>query len=53
MVLLAIGMPPRFNVADSLRRCATETEVYVVGDANNAQTIVEAVKSGFKAAAYV
>jgi NADPH-dependent 2,4-dienoyl-CoA reductase/sulfur reductase-like enzyme len=52
-VLLALGMIPKFDVADSLRRSAPETEVFVVGDAIEAKTIAQAVKSGFKAAAYI
>jgi NADPH-dependent 2,4-dienoyl-CoA reductase/sulfur reductase-like enzyme len=52
-VLLALGMRPRFEVADSLRRCAPETEVFVVGDAIEAKTIAEATKSAFKAAAFL
>jgi NADPH-dependent 2,4-dienoyl-CoA reductase/sulfur reductase-like enzyme len=52
-VLLAIGMAPKFDVADALRRSAPETEVFVVGDAVEAKTIAQAVKSGFRAAAYI
>jgi 2,4-dienoyl-CoA reductase-like NADH-dependent reductase (Old Yellow Enzyme family)/NADPH-dependent glutamate synthase beta subunit-like oxidoreductase len=52
-VLLALGMSPKFDVADALRRSAPETEVFVVGDAIEAKTIAQAVKSGFKAAAYI
>jgi pyruvate/2-oxoglutarate dehydrogenase complex dihydrolipoamide dehydrogenase (E3) component len=52
-VLLALGMSPKFDVADALRRSAPETEVFVVGDAIEAKMIAQAVKSGFKAAAYI
>ena len=52
-VLLALGMTPAFDVADKLRRSAPETEVFVVGDAIEVKTIAQAVKSGFKAAAYI
>ena len=52
-VLLALGMRPRWEVADKLRRCAPETEVFVVGDAVEAKTIAEATKSAFKAAAFL
>lgn len=52
-VLLAVGMEPRRDVADSLRRCAPETEVFVVGDAMEVGTIASAVMSAFKAAAYI
>ncbi|MEJ2109306.1 MAG: hypothetical protein P8Z37_05225 [Acidobacteriota bacterium] len=52
-VLLALGMSARQDAADSLRRSAPETEVFVVGDAQQVGTIASAVMSGFKAAAYV
>ena len=52
-VLLALGMSPKFDVADALRRSAQETEVFVIGDAIEAKTIAQAVKSGFKAAASI
>lgn len=52
-VLLAFGISPRHDVADSLRRSAPETEVYVVGDAIEAGTVGPAIMSAFKAAAYI
>jgi 2,4-dienoyl-CoA reductase-like NADH-dependent reductase (Old Yellow Enzyme family)/thioredoxin reductase len=52
-VLLATGMVSRQQVADALRRCAPETEVFVVGDASEVGTIATAVRSAFKAAAYI
>ena len=52
-VLLAAGMVSRQQVADTLRRCAPETEVFVVGDASEVGTIATAVRSAFKAAAYI
>jgi 2,4-dienoyl-CoA reductase-like NADH-dependent reductase (Old Yellow Enzyme family)/NADPH-dependent 2,4-dienoyl-CoA reductase/sulfur reductase-like enzyme len=52
-VLLAAGMAARHDVADSLRRSAPETEVFVVGDALEVGTIASAVRSAFKAAAYI
>jgi 2,4-dienoyl-CoA reductase-like NADH-dependent reductase (Old Yellow Enzyme family)/NADPH-dependent 2,4-dienoyl-CoA reductase/sulfur reductase-like enzyme len=52
-VLLALGMTEKYDVADSLRRCAPETEVFVVGDALEVGTIATAVMSAFKAAAYI
>jgi len=52
-VLLAVGMAPRHDIADSLRRSAPETEVFLVGDAVEAGTIASAVMSAFKAAAYI
>ena len=52
-VLLAVGMAARQGVADSLRRSAPETEVFVVGDASEVGNIASAVRSAFKAAAYI
>ena len=52
-VLLAVGMAAHHDVADALRRSAPETEVFVVGDASEVGTIAGAVRSGFKAAAYI
>ena len=52
-VLLAAGMTPRSEAADSLRRCVPETEVFVVGDAAEVGTIAGAVRSAFRAAAYI
>ena len=52
-VLLALGMSPRHDVADSLRQSAPETEVFVVGDAIDAGNIGPAVMSAFRAAAYI
>ena len=52
-VILAVGMAARQDIADSLRRCAPETEVFVVGDASSVGTIAGAVRSAFKAAAYI
>jgi 2,4-dienoyl-CoA reductase-like NADH-dependent reductase (Old Yellow Enzyme family)/thioredoxin reductase len=52
-VLLAVGMASRWDVADSLRRSAPETEVFVVGDAAEIGNIATAVRSAFKAAAYI
>jgi 2,4-dienoyl-CoA reductase-like NADH-dependent reductase (Old Yellow Enzyme family)/thioredoxin reductase len=52
-VLLAVGMSARQDVADSLRRCAPETEVFIVGDAAEVGTIATAIRSAFKAAAYI
>ncbi len=52
-VLLALGMSARHDVADSLRRSAPETEVFVVGDAAEAGNLGPAVMSAFRAAAYV
>jgi 2,4-dienoyl-CoA reductase-like NADH-dependent reductase (Old Yellow Enzyme family)/thioredoxin reductase len=52
-VLLALGVSARSAVADSLRRSAPETEVFVVGDASEVGNIATAVRSAFKAAAYL
>lgn len=52
-VLLAVGMAARRDVADSLRRSAPETEVFVVGDASEVGSIATAVRSAFKASAYI
>lgn len=52
-VLLAVGVSARQDVADSLRRSAPETEVFVVGDASEAGDIATAIRSAFKAAAYL
>jgi len=52
-VLLALGMSPNLDTAEALRRCAPETEVFVVGDATGVGNIATAVRSAFKAAAYV
>lgn len=52
-VLLALGVSARHDVADSLRRSAPETEVFVVGDAGYVGTIASATMSAFKAAAYI
>jgi 2,4-dienoyl-CoA reductase-like NADH-dependent reductase (Old Yellow Enzyme family)/thioredoxin reductase len=52
-VLLAVGMSARQDVADALRHCAPESEVFIVGDASKVGTIATAVMSAFKAAAYI
>jgi NADPH-dependent 2,4-dienoyl-CoA reductase/sulfur reductase-like enzyme len=52
-VLLALGMSARHAVADGLRRSAPETEVFVVGDAAEVGTVATAIRSAFKAAAYI
>ncbi len=52
-VLLALGMSARHETADTLRRSAPETEVFVVGDAMQVGNIATAVMSAFRAAAYI
>jgi len=52
-VLLAVGMKPRTAVAEELRHCAPEIDVYVVGDAQNAGTVYEAVNQTFRACLHI
>jgi hypothetical protein len=52
-VLLAIGMVPLSDVVDSLRHCASETDVYTVGDAKVIGNISSAVNSGFQVAVHI
>jgi pyruvate/2-oxoglutarate dehydrogenase complex dihydrolipoamide dehydrogenase (E3) component len=52
-VLLAVGVASNNDVVNSLRHCAPETEVFVVGDASTVGNIALAVRSGFRAAAYL
>lgn len=52
-VLAAMGMIPKSDEADSLRHCAPETDVYVIGDAKQAGTISEAVNQAFQAALHI
>lgn len=52
-VLLAIGVVPCHETADKLRHSAPETECFVVGDALQTGNIGPAVKSAFRAAAYI
>jgi 2,4-dienoyl-CoA reductase-like NADH-dependent reductase (Old Yellow Enzyme family)/thioredoxin reductase len=52
-VLLALGMTPLHDVVAELRRCAPETEVFIVGDALNVGNISTATNSGFQAAIHI
>ena len=52
-VLIAIGMKPLQEAADSLRRCAPETEVRIVGDAEEVGNICTAVNTAFQAALHI
>jgi 2,4-dienoyl-CoA reductase-like NADH-dependent reductase (Old Yellow Enzyme family)/thioredoxin reductase len=53
-VLLAMGVKPRSAVAESLRHCAPETEVFVVGDAKQVGgNISFAVNGAFQAALHI
>jgi len=52
-VLIAAGMKPLRNVAESLRRCAPETEVRIVGDAEEVGSISTAVNTAFQTALHI
>lgn len=52
-VLSAMGMIPRQEEADSLRRSAPETDVYIIGDAKEAATIAGAVNQAFQACLHI
>ena len=52
-VLLALGMTSNYEDASKLRRCAPETEVYLVGDVREPATIGEAVNAAFNAAVHI
>ncbi len=47
-VLLAAGMKAKLDEADSLRHCAPESDVFIIGDAKRAATISEAVNEAFQ-----
>jgi len=52
-VLLAMGMRPRWELVDSLRRSAPETSVHIVGDCKKAATISDAVNGAFQACIHI
>jgi 2,4-dienoyl-CoA reductase-like NADH-dependent reductase (Old Yellow Enzyme family)/thioredoxin reductase len=52
-VLLSIGMRPRYELAEELRRSAPETEVFIIGDAKAAGNISTATNAGFQAALHI
>jgi len=52
-VLIATGMKPLHAAADALRRCAPETEVRIVGDAEEVGNICTAVNAAFQAALHI
>jgi NADPH-dependent 2,4-dienoyl-CoA reductase/sulfur reductase-like enzyme len=52
-VLIAAGMKPLRDAAESMRRCAPETEVYIVGDAKEVGSICTAVNTAFAAALHI
>ena len=52
-VLLACGMVPRRAETASMRRCAPETDVYVVGDGAEPASIFEAVNDAFRACLHI
>ena len=52
-VLISVGMKPLRALAESLRHCAPETEVRIVGDADEVGTISTAVNQAFQAALHI
>ena len=52
-VLVSIGMKPLRDVAETMRRCAPETEVHIVGDAREVGSICTAVNEAFKIAMHI
>lgn len=52
-VLLAAGMRSRMAEAESMRHCAPETSVFVVGDCYEAASIFEAVNDSFRACIHI
>lgn len=52
-VLLAMGMRPREAMAESMRHCAAETSVHIVGDARKVGTIGTAVNEAFRVALHM
>ena len=52
-VLLALGMKAKTEEAETLRHCAPETDVRVIGDAKRAAQIFEAVNEAFQASLHI
>ncbi len=52
-VVLACGMRARREESGSMRRCAPETDVYVVGDCAKPASIFEAVNDAFRACLHI
>ena len=52
-VLLAIGMRPRLAQAESMRHCAPETSVFLVGDCVRAASVNEAVNEAFQVCLHI
>ena len=52
-VLLAVGLRPRTAETDSMRHCAPETSVFVVGDGMKAASICEAVNDTFRVCLHI
>ena len=52
-VLLALGMVPLTDVVESMRHCAAETDVFIVGDALKVGNISTATNGGFQAAIHI
>ena len=52
-VLLALGMKAKTEEAETMRHCAPESDVRVIGDAKRAAQIFEAVNEAFQAALHI
>jgi len=52
-VLLALGMVPLTDVVDNLRHCASETDVFIVGDALKVGNIATSTNGGFQAGIHI
>ena len=52
-VLLACGLNAKLAEADSLRHCAPETDVHIIGDAKEVRTIYEAVNEAFRTCLHI
>ena len=52
-LLLSAGLRPRKDIVNELRHAIPETEVFIVGDARNPQSIATAVAQGFGAASEI
>ena len=52
-VLLACGLTAKLAEADSLRHCAPETDVHIIGDAKEVRTIYEAVNEAFRTCLHI
>ena len=52
-VLLALGMKSLTEEAESMRHCAPETEIFVIGDAKRPAQIGDAVNEAFRACIHI